>query len=320
MAKIKTSAIKDYNAAVVKQSGRVGTVRYYSKNGLTYVRAASNSQVTNTRTNAQMTQRLKFASLSALYSTLGTHLKGAFPNKAKNQNDYNAFMQANQGDGVYMDKQSRALGYSVALPVVVASGKLSAVTSSIQSGKLVSDLNIGSLAVASAKVSELSAAIIAGNEGWNYGDQLTIVVLRQVGTFCRPQYVRIVLDRNNETLVNAYGTFSTVSGCLAYAATGDVCAGFIHSSSEGGMSYCKLTASDSMTAVIEGYLTDDAFAAASASYGTSAEKFLIPKRGSGGSNGASGSNGSNGSNGSSGSNGSGGSTSGGSGAGTGGDL
>ena len=48
---IKTNAIKEYNTAVVKQSGRVGTVRYYTKNGLTYVRAASNSSVTNNRTN-----------------------------------------------------------------------------------------------------------------------------------------------------------------------------------------------------------------------------------------------------------------------------
>ena len=42
MVKVKTSAINDYNAAIVMQNGRVGTVRYYTKNGLTYVRAASN--------------------------------------------------------------------------------------------------------------------------------------------------------------------------------------------------------------------------------------------------------------------------------------
>ena len=81
---IKTNAIKDYNAAVVKQSGRVGTVRYYTKSGLTYVRAASNSNVTNNRTNAQMTQRLCFSSLAALFSTFAPHLRGAFQNKAKN--------------------------------------------------------------------------------------------------------------------------------------------------------------------------------------------------------------------------------------------
>jgi len=281
MEQIKTSAINDYNAAVVKQSGRVGTVRYYTKNGLTYVRAASNSQVTNNRTNRQMTQRLAFASLSALYSTMGAHLKGAFPNKAKNQSDYNAFMQANQGTGVYMTKQNRALGYSVALPVVVASGKLVPVTATISSDKVVSNLNIGTMTVDGAKVKDLSAAIIAGNEGWNYGDQLTIVVLRQSDNHCKPQYVRIVLDREDETLLSALGTFSAVSSCLAFAATGNVCAGFVHSTPDGGMSYTKLTASSGMITLINGYLSADAFATASASYGTSSEKFLVPSKGAG---------------------------------------
>ena len=277
---IKTSAIKDYNAAVVKQSGRVGTVRYYTKNGLTYVRAASNSSVTNNRTNAQMTQRLMFASLAALYSTLGTHLKGAFPNKAKNQSDFNAFMQVNQGQGVYMTKNQRELGYSVALPVIVASGKLMAITTTVDGSNAISDLQIGSLAPASAKVSELSAAIIANNDGWTYGDQLTIVVLRQDGNYCKPQYVKIVLSRTDETLMSAFGTFSAVSGCLAFGFTGDVCVGFIHSDKDGGMSLSQLVASDGMLTIINSYLTDEVFSEASASYGETKETFLVPAKSS----------------------------------------
>lgn len=276
MATIKTSAINDYNTAVVKQSGRVGTVRYYTKNGLTYVRAASNSQVTNHRTNAQMTQRLTFASLSALYSTMAPHLKGAFPYKAKNQNDYNAFMKANQGEGVYITKHNHALGHSVALPVVVASGKLTSVSTTINGSNAVSSLKVGSLSMASAKIKDLSAAIIAGNDGWSYGDQLTFVLLRQNGNYCKPQYIRIVLDREDETPVSAYGSFSVVSGCLAVAASGDVCAGFVHSNAEGGMSLSKLVASDSMVGIINSHLTEQAFSEASASYGTSVEKFLVP--------------------------------------------
>ena len=64
---IKTNAIKEYNTAVVNQSGRIGTVRCYTKNRLTYVRAASNSSVTNNRTNSQMTQRLLFSSLAPAF-------------------------------------------------------------------------------------------------------------------------------------------------------------------------------------------------------------------------------------------------------------
>ena len=275
---IKTNAIKDYNAAVVKQSGRVGTVRYYTKSGLTYVRAASNSNVTNNRTNAQMTQRLCFSSLAALFSTFAPHLRGAFQNKAKNMSDYNAFMQANHGEGVYMSKQDRMLGYSVALPVVVATGKLEEVVTTISGDNAVTSLALGSLAPASAKVADLSAAIVANNEGWNYGDQLTFVILRQDGKRCKPRYVRIVLDREDDTLLSAFATFSASENKLAIAVSGDICVGAIHSNSDGYMSYAKLVATESMQTIIDSYLTEEAFATASASYGTSSEKFLVPTK------------------------------------------
>ena len=275
---IKTNAIKEYNTAVVKQSGRVGTVRYYTKNGLTYVRAASNSSVTNNRTNSQMTQRLLFSSLVALFSTLASHLRGAFQNKAKNMSDYNAFMQANQGEGIYMTKQDRMLGYSVALPVVVATGKLEEVVTTISGDNAVTSLALGSLAPASAKVADLSAAIVANNEGWNYGDQLTFVILRQDGKRCKPRYVRIVLDREDDTLLSAFGTFSASENKLAIAVSGDICVGAIHSNSDGYMSYAKLVATESMQTIIDSYLTEEAFATASASYGTSSEKFLVPAK------------------------------------------
>lgn len=292
MSTIKTSAIKEYNTAVVKQSGRVGTVRYYTKNGLTYVRAASNSSVTNNRTNAQMTQRLMFASLGALYSTLGSHLKGAFPNKAKNQTDFNAFMQANQGHGVYMTKQERALGYSVAMPVVVSSGKLPAVKTTLSGGNAVSDVVLPTASISAGsldaiKVKALSAAIVAGNEGWAYGDQLTIVVLKQDDTYCKPQYIRIVLSMSDETLMSAYGSFSAVSGKLAMAISGNACVGYIHSKADGAMSLCQLVATDGMVAVINSYLSDEKFSEASASYGTTSEIFLVPSKSSASSGGQS---------------------------------
>ena len=277
---IKTKAINEYNTAVVKQSGRVGTVRYFTRNGLTYVRAASNSSVTNNRTNSQMTQRLLFSSIVALFSTLASHLRGAFQNKEKNQSDYNAFIKANQGMGVYMTKQDRMLGYSVALPVVVAAGKLEEVVTTIKGDNAVTSLALGSLSPAAAKVSALSAAIVANNERWNYGDQLTFVILRQDGKRCKPRYVRIILDREDETLLSALGTFSAVENKLAMAATGDICVGAIHSNPDGYMSYTKLVATESMQTIINSYLTDEAFAAASASYGTSTEKFLVPVKSS----------------------------------------
>ena len=279
MSNVTTSAIKDYNVSVVKQSGRVGTVRYYTKNGMTYVRAASNSTVTNNRTVAQMLQRLTFASLGALYSTFGEHLHGAFSTKAKNQSDYNAFIMANQGQGLYLTKQEKALGYSIALPVIIASGKLPEVTAVIDGANLVSNLAVGSLDFTTATIADLSAAIVDNNADWTYGDQLTIVILRQNGAFCRPEYVRLKLSATDTALVSTVGTFSVSAGCLAFAVSGDFCAGFIHSQSHGSMSFCQTVASDSMLLIINDYLTDEAFSVASASYGTGKETFLVPTGG-----------------------------------------
>ena len=44
------------------------------------------------------------------------------------------------------------------------------------------------------------------------------------------------------------------------------------------MSYAKLVATESMQTIIDSYLTEEAFATASASYGTSTEKFLVPTK------------------------------------------
>ena len=62
------------------------------------------------------------------------------------------------------------MGYSVALPVIVSSGKLTGVETTISGDKAVTSLNIGSLDADSATVATLSAAITAGNEGQNHDE------------------------------------------------------------------------------------------------------------------------------------------------------
>lgn len=45
------------------------------------------------------------------------------------------------------------------------------------------------------------------------------------------------------------------------------------------MSLCRLAPSESMQQIIDSHLTEEAFAEASASYGKSKEKFLVPTKG-----------------------------------------
>lgn len=275
MSTIKTTAFKEYNVAVVKQSGRVGTVRYFNRYGLTYSRSASNSQVTNRRTRAQMTQRLHVSSLSSLYSALGTHLQGAFPNKAKNNSEFNVFMKLIQDVSAYMTKQERELGYSYGLPVIVAMGTLPEITTTVKQGYAVSSIKIGSFNPSSAIISDLYAAIVSANSKLKEDDKITIVILRQEGNYCKPLYIRIYLNHEDTTPLSAFGSISVIDGKLAYAVTGDVCVGIIHTSKEGDVSISRLAASESMQQIVDNRLTEEAFIKASESYGKSKEKFLF---------------------------------------------
>ena len=91
---LKTRAISKYNVAVVDQSGKVGTVRYYQKGGRTYVRSASNrtDKGSNPRSDKQMRTRLKMVAMNIIYAMLGNALEKAFQYKKRWQNTWNAFV------------------------------------------------------------------------------------------------------------------------------------------------------------------------------------------------------------------------------------
>ena len=96
--KVSKKAINKHNSSVTYQSGRVGNVRYVEKGGETYTRSAFNSKKTNPRTRKQMLQRLRFRSLVNLYEALD--LMNCFAKVGK-QSDYNMYIRANQGLGVF---------------------------------------------------------------------------------------------------------------------------------------------------------------------------------------------------------------------------
>ena len=82
---MKNTSINRYNVAVVDQSGKVGTVRYYQKGGRTYVRSAANrvDSNSNPRSDGQMMTRLLYNSRNAMYRLLKGLLKGAFQFKPR---------------------------------------------------------------------------------------------------------------------------------------------------------------------------------------------------------------------------------------------
>ena len=88
----------------------------------------------------------------------------------------NAFVQANINVvKVYISKQEKLNGGSVLAPYMITRGSMpSIVITKNGSDVLVTDLSLGSLVIgAQTTVAQFSAAVIAENEDWENGDQLT---------------------------------------------------------------------------------------------------------------------------------------------------
>ena len=281
---MKTKAISKYNVAVTVQSGKVGNVRYVQKGGQTYVRSAHNQSVNNPRTKAQMLRRLKFASLAALYKEFAAVdlLRRAFPRKESNQSDYNAFMQINKSLGCYFTKEQTAAGACCALPVVVSNGSLPQITAVRVNNNLYSTISVGDLAyvAASTTVAEVSQAIISNNRAFKNGDTVTVIMLWQeseqldnmVYPWIELDYDQFILDTKSAVKFHtAYPRFTINDGMLVredFDAEG--CFGFVHSSGD-KISKCRLVDENPIR---EQFETEEAFAEASASYGTSKSAIL----------------------------------------------
>lgn len=178
-----------------------GTVLYQSM-GRTLQRELA-PQVTNPRTPAQMSTRVRLANLVQLYKAGRGWMKAAFENKKQTQSDYNAFVSANlAGAKVYLTKQQVAAGAGVVAPVVITKGSLPPIAHTIQSGFIVTDINTADDDIADATVGELSRIILDNNPAVLAGDQLSLIqYIQQTGQDGTPYVVcrayEMIIDPTN---------------------------------------------------------------------------------------------------------------------------
>lgn len=178
-----------------------GTVLYQSM-GRTLQRELA-PQVTNPRTPAQMSTRVRLANLVQLYKAGRGWMKAAFENKKQTQSDYNAFVSANlAGANVYLTKQQVAAGAGVVAPVVITKGSLPPIAHTLQMGYIVSDISLGGESILDETVGFLSQVIIENNPAIQAGDQLSLIqYIQQTGADGTPYVVcrayEMILDPNN---------------------------------------------------------------------------------------------------------------------------
>lgn len=156
-------------------SGKVGQLIYRQTKYGTVVYEARKTSVPQ-RTEAQMQVRTQWSNLAAVYRQFNQTLKKGFEGLNGKMHDYNAFIQANTNVvKVYVPKSVRLNGGSVLAPYQITRGTLPSVAMTKGAGGvLVSDVRVGSLVIgAETTVADLANAVIALNDGWQAGDQLT---------------------------------------------------------------------------------------------------------------------------------------------------
>ena len=286
--------IKKQNVAVALNSGRVGNVRYYTKDGNTYTRTVSSS-VNNPRSEGQMRQRTKVSNLVNNYRMLKNFLGKCFQNANSCVSIYNLFFQKGMVcTPVYLTKEMAGSGAAVAAPYGISDGSLPRISYGLNSnGILQTNLSLGDLNIGAATtVGELAQALVENNEGvFRYGDFISFIEVIQKGSETLPLITakgdNIQLAKNSPELladkISTHG-FATVGGCLGMDDEPEAgCYAWIHSRRNSGVKVSGQYLYNCNEEMLSHFTSDEAFQAASASYGESAQNpFITSDDGEGG--------------------------------------
>lgn len=161
---------------------RLAGAVWYQQKGRTLVRELAAS-VSNPQTEDQMDNRVKMSNCVAIYRANAEWMKKyAFEVKKNFWSVYNAFMSANlSANDILLAKSDVELGAAVAAPYTMTKGSLPSVKVEFNSSEdyFATDLYTGDLLVpyndTTTTVADLSAALLANNNGLHEGDQLSFV-------------------------------------------------------------------------------------------------------------------------------------------------
>lgn len=182
---------------------RLGGAVLYSAMGQTRARELSNS-VSNPRTMAQMSQRIKWSNLVNFYRANQSWMKYAFETKKANQSEYNKFMSLNvTASRIALTKQAAASGACIAYPYTITQGSIPSIEWTESDEFMYSNVFLGESLTLSPTtlVSEFSQALIANNPAIREGDQLSLIrVSQQVNASTGYPYIIV---RKYELIVNS---------------------------------------------------------------------------------------------------------------------
>lgn len=167
MTKVSSTLLDELSGKLGK-----GVVFRQTAHGTVMAKAGRRNQK---RSELQAEVRCRFANVSANYRLYAGKLMQAFESKGAGVSDFNQYLGVNFSNPVFITKGMRVAGCCVLADYTFTVGSLQPIGMALNgSGVLVSDLALGSLVIDEhTTVSDLSLALIAQNEAWEEGDQLT---------------------------------------------------------------------------------------------------------------------------------------------------
>ena len=168
------------SAAIGKAKGSLGNLTYRYRSGAT-IASQKIFQTTDKKSVRQMVARVGWGNLVNLWQAFTGSLHPSFEAAQGRVSDFNLFVGRNRGMAPYLTREFARLGGCVVGPYMVTEGGLQSIDmSTTGTGKITSALKLGSLVIdENTTLAAFSAAIIANNEGWQYGDQLSVFIAYQ---------------------------------------------------------------------------------------------------------------------------------------------
>lgn len=264
----------------------------YQSGGQTVQRMLAET-VSNPRTQAQMSQRVKWANVVNTYKANKSWMKYAFETKAKNQSEYNKLMSLNVSNSrVFLTKQAAASGACVVAPYIVTQGSLPSITYTEGEAAFTTNLYLGQNPgiKEESTVGAVAKLLLDNNPGMKQGDQISFIRMTQlVNEATGYPYIvvrkyEVLLDPTSEDLFYNFMPFGIIVADgnnkqwqFNVQKTGNA-GGFalILSRTESGKTSVS-TQSVAMVdnaAIYAAYTSNEALLAAIKSYGSSDEAFL----------------------------------------------
>lgn len=190
----------------------------------------------------QVRIRAKWGNLVNLFQAFSGTLKLAFESKNPRVSDFNAFIARNVNRStVYLTSGEVLQGGAVVFGAQITEGSLPAISHMMGTGDvLVTDLYVGSMSItASTTLKAFSNAIVNNNDGWAYGDQLSVYIVTQsVNSETNVPYVTVnavevtLTDTDEDTVLRdivGADAISIVDGHVGMGATVNGAACYVHS-------------------------------------------------------------------------------------------